>query len=55
MLGDPQLRFTAFEKESLLGYLKELEASPAAEDDFIDLCLGRYRKVSGFLPAAYGL
>jgi methanol---5-hydroxybenzimidazolylcobamide Co-methyltransferase len=55
MLGDPQLRFTAFEKESLLGYLKELETLPAAEDDFIDLCLTRYRKVNGFLPAAYGL
>lgn len=55
MLGDPQLRFTAFEKESLLGYLKEMEALPDKEEDFIDLCLKKYGKVKGFLPAAYGL
>lgn len=55
MLGDPQLRFTTFEKESLLGYLKEIEALPASETDFIDLCLNKYRKVKGFRPAAYGL
>jgi methanol--5-hydroxybenzimidazolylcobamide Co-methyltransferase len=55
MLGDPQLQFTAFEKESLLGYLREIEPLPASEDDFIDLCLKRYSKVKGFLPAAYGL
>lgn len=55
MLGDPQLRFTVFEKESLLGYMMEMEALPDKEDDFIDLCLKRYGKVKGFLPAAYGL
>ncbi len=55
MLGDPRLRFTAFEKESLLGYLKEIETLPATEADFIDLCLRKYSKVKGFLPAAYGL
>ena len=55
MLGDPLLRFTAFEKESLEGYMKELEALPDEEDDFIDLCLGKYRKVKGFQPASYGL
>ncbi|NJD06970.1 MAG: methanol--corrinoid methyltransferase [Methylococcaceae bacterium] len=55
MLGDPQLRFTSFEKESLLGYMAEMEALPATEADFIDLCLKRYGKVKGFRPAAYGL
>jgi methanol--5-hydroxybenzimidazolylcobamide Co-methyltransferase len=55
MLGDPQLRFTTFEKESLLGYMKEMEALPTKEEDFIDLCLGKYRQVSGFMPQAYGL
>lgn len=55
MLADEQLRFTAFEKESLLGYMKEMEALPAKEEDFIDLCLGKYGQVNGFLPAAYGL
>lgn len=55
MLADHQLRFTAFEKEAMLGYLKELESLPASEADFIDLCLKKYSKVKGFLPAAYGL
>lgn len=55
MLGDPLLRFTAYEKDSLLGYLKEIEALPETEADFIDLCLRRYDKVKGFSPASYGL
>ena len=55
MLGDPLLRMTAFEKESLLAYMQELEALPEAEEDFIDLCLNRYAKVKGFRPASYGL
>lgn len=55
MLGDPQLRFTEYEKEALLGYMRELEALPAAEEDFISLCLDKYRQVKGFLPEAYGL
>lgn len=55
LLGDPQLRFTAFEKESLLGYLREMESLPETEEGFIGLCLDKYGKVPGFLPAAYGL
>jgi methanol--5-hydroxybenzimidazolylcobamide Co-methyltransferase len=55
MLGDPQLQFTTFEKESLLDYMKELETLPEKEDDFIDLCLDKYAHVTGFLPQAYGL
>jgi methanol--5-hydroxybenzimidazolylcobamide Co-methyltransferase len=55
MLADPQLGFTAFEKESLLGYLAEMQTLPDTEEDFIDLCLHKYSKVKGFLPAAYGL
>jgi methanol--5-hydroxybenzimidazolylcobamide Co-methyltransferase len=54
MLADPQLGFTAFERESLHGYMKELGALPATEADFIDLCLTKYGSVSGFRPAAYG-
>lgn len=53
--GDPDLRFTAFEKDSLEGYLKELRALPDTEDQFIDLCLKRYQKVKGFSPKSYGL
>jgi methanol--5-hydroxybenzimidazolylcobamide Co-methyltransferase len=55
MLGDPQLHFTAFEKESLQGYMKQMENLPADEEDFIDLCLEKYSQVKGFLPEAYGL
>lgn len=55
MLGDPQLKLTAFEKESLQGYMQDMEALPDTEADFIDLCLQKYSKVKGFNPASYGL
>lgn len=55
MLEEPQLRFPTFEKECLLHYLQELEELPENEEDFIELCLKKYSKVKGFLPAAYGL
>lgn len=55
MLGDPKLRLTQFERESLMGYMKDMEKLPAKESDFIDMCLKKYAKVKGFNPAAYGL
>ncbi|MES9971061.1 MAG: methyltransferase MtaB domain-containing protein [Candidatus Thiodiazotropha sp.] len=55
MLADPQLPFTSYEKESLYGYLAELERLPDEEQDFIDLCIDKYAQVKGFLPQAYGL
>jgi methanol---5-hydroxybenzimidazolylcobamide Co-methyltransferase len=55
MLGDAKLKLTAFEKESLNGYMKDLKALPDKEGDFIDMCLKKYAKVKGFVPAAYGL
>jgi methanol--5-hydroxybenzimidazolylcobamide Co-methyltransferase len=55
MLSDPLLKFTAYEKESLEGYMKELESLPDHEADFIDLCLQKYSKVKGFQPESYGL
>lgn len=55
MLADSNLRFTEFEKESLLEYMRELEALPDRETDFIDLCLRRYKDVKCFKPASYGL
>jgi methanol---5-hydroxybenzimidazolylcobamide Co-methyltransferase len=55
MLGDPNLRLTAYEKESLQGYMKDMQALPDREEDFIDTCLKKYAKVKGFIPAAYGL
>ncbi|MFZ6029060.1 MAG: methyltransferase MtaB domain-containing protein [Chloroflexota bacterium] len=55
LLGEAQLSLTNFEKEALLGYMKELDALPEDEADFIDLCLHKYSKVKGFKPASYGL
>jgi len=55
MLADSNLHFTNFEKDVLLEYMRELEALPDEEDDFIDRCLKRYGKVKGFKPASYGL
>jgi methanol--5-hydroxybenzimidazolylcobamide Co-methyltransferase len=55
MLGDPKLKLTAYERESLQGYMKDLAALPAKEGDFIDMCLKKYSTVKGFSPAAYGL
>ncbi|MDQ7782566.1 MAG: methyltransferase MtaB domain-containing protein [Desulfomonilaceae bacterium] len=55
MLGDPKLKLTAFERESLQGYMKDMEKLPAKEEDFIDMCLKKYANVKGFDPAAYGL
>jgi methanol---5-hydroxybenzimidazolylcobamide Co-methyltransferase len=55
MLGDPLLKLTVFEKESLQGYMKDMKALPDKESDFIDMCLKKYKTVKGFIPAAYGL
>lgn len=55
MLGDPKLQLTAYEKDSLNGYMKDLDQLPAKEGDFIDMCLKKYANVKGFMPAAYGL
>jgi methanol--5-hydroxybenzimidazolylcobamide Co-methyltransferase len=55
ILGDPELQMTAFEKESLQTYMKELETLPDREEDFIDLCLKKYGGVKGFRPGSYGL
>jgi methanol--5-hydroxybenzimidazolylcobamide Co-methyltransferase len=46
---------TVFELESLQRYMREMEALPDKEADFIDLCLKKYGKVKGFQPASYGL
>lgn len=55
MLGDPKLKLTVFERESLQGYMKDMEKLPAKEGDFIDMCLKKYANVKGFVPSAYGL
>ena len=55
MMGDSQLKFTSYEMESLLGYMKEIESLPDKEENFIDMCLQKYSKIKGFRPESYGL
>ncbi len=55
ILGEPRLRLTAFEHDALTGFMRELDALPDDEQNFIDLCLKRYGKVKGFRPSSYGL
>jgi methanol--5-hydroxybenzimidazolylcobamide Co-methyltransferase len=55
ILGDAQMKLTALEKEALQKAMKDLEALPDAEGDFIQRCLDKYKNVKGFNPASYGL
>lgn len=55
IMGDAQMKLTALEKDALETAMKDLEALPDAEGDFIDQCLAKYKDVFGFNPASYGL
>jgi methanol--5-hydroxybenzimidazolylcobamide Co-methyltransferase len=55
ILGDAKMKLTALEKKALETAMKDLEALPDAEGDFIDKCLDKYKDVHGFNPASYGL
>ena len=55
ILGDAQMKLTALEKGALEKAMKDLEALPADEGNFIDQCLAKYKDVKGFNPASYGL
>jgi len=55
ILGDAKMKLTALEKKALQTAIKDLEALPDAEGDFIDQCLDKYKDVHGFNPASYGL
>jgi len=55
ILGDAKMKLTALEKKALETAMKEMEALPDAEGDFIDQCLDKYKDVFGFNPASYGL
>ena len=55
ILGDAKMKLTALEKKALDAAMKDLEALPDAEGDFIDQCLDKYKDVHGFNPASYGL
>jgi methanol--5-hydroxybenzimidazolylcobamide Co-methyltransferase len=49
------MKLTALEKKALDTAMKDLDALPDAEGDFIDQCLDKYKHVHGFNPDSYGL
>jgi methanol--5-hydroxybenzimidazolylcobamide Co-methyltransferase len=55
ILGDAKMKLTGLEKRALETAMKDLEALPDAEGDFIQQCLDKYKDVKGFNPASYGL
>lgn len=55
MLGDDQLKLTAFESDSLKSYMKDLDELPDDEGTFTDMCMSKYSNVKGFNPVSYGL
>jgi methanol--5-hydroxybenzimidazolylcobamide Co-methyltransferase len=55
ILKDSKMKLTAHEKDALNKAMKELDALPASEGDFIDMCLEKYKNVKGFNPKSYGL
>ena len=55
ILGDAKMKLTALEKKALNTAMKDLEALPDAEGDFIQMCLDKYKDVKGFNPGSYGL
>lgn len=55
ILGDAKMKLTAHEKNALEKAMKDMEALPANEGDFIDKCLKKYKDVKGFNPKSYGL
>jgi methanol--5-hydroxybenzimidazolylcobamide Co-methyltransferase len=54
MAGDSKLQLTQFEKDAMAKAVKELNALPDNEGDFIDQCLKEYAKVPGFDKTSYG-
>lgn len=55
ILSDYKMKLTAHEKRALTKAIKDLEALPAEEGNFIDMCLKKYKDVRGFNPKSYGL
>ena len=55
ILKDSKMKLTAHEKGALTKAMKDMDALPAKEGDFIDMCLKKYKDVKGFNPKAYGL
>jgi methanol--5-hydroxybenzimidazolylcobamide Co-methyltransferase len=55
ILRDGNLQLTGYEHDALMQYMAELDELPEDEGDFIDLCLAKYAKITGFRPDSYGL
>ena len=55
ILGDSKMKLTSLEKDALQKAMKDMEALPDNDGDFIDMCMKKYKNVKGFNPASYGL
>jgi len=55
ILGDSKMKLTTLEKDALTKAMKDLEALPDNEGNFVDMCLKKYKDVKGFNPGSYGL
>ncbi len=55
VLEDSKMKLTDLEKSALEGAMKDMDALPDDEGNFIDMCLDKYKNVHGFNPVSYGL
>jgi methanol--5-hydroxybenzimidazolylcobamide Co-methyltransferase len=55
ILGDSKMQLTGLEKDALQKAMKDMEALPDNDGDFMDMCMKKYKNVKGFNPASYGL
>jgi len=53
--NDEKMILTDLEQSALDTAIRELEALPDDEGNFIDMCLDKYKNVKGFNPGSYGL
>jgi methanol--5-hydroxybenzimidazolylcobamide Co-methyltransferase len=53
--NDERMKLTGLEQQALDNAMRELDALPEDEGNFIDMCLDKYKNVKGFNPKSYGL